>query len=176
MNNIYTQELKGHSNIYKTAPEYLKLQNILPSGGEGEKEIVQLTLEGGYNWDFEGDKVRFKDDGTNPEGSIGKSCIGGVNWAKAFEDGQKHVFTVSIASNDTTIDKLYISALDCEIDDQYKQYTSNIVATGEIDPKSDNELTLEVTIPYKAVYLYKKNGSGNWESVDISSVMLTIFK
>ena len=133
-----------------------------------------------------GTVVEFHDDGTKDgQGGagyyIGFSCVGGTSWAYPYSEGQTHTFTVTLnnnySENDAVVGKLYIVALSCEITDVNVPYTSNIIKQACIDPldnNTNNVLTLEVNVPYAAVYLYKENRIKDWEKVNIASVTRTV--
>lgn len=150
--------------------------------------------EYGFNYEFEieenGTKVLFKDDGTDPLGYIGYSCVGGANWAATYSSGETHTFTVTLNpysgrwKNNDVVGELHIAALNCVIpeNDRYKSYSDHVVKEACIVlPEESTEnlvLTLEVNQSYKAVYLFKKNREGqgqhDYEYVDIASVTRTV--
>lgn len=150
---------------------------LLSIGGASAQ--TALAIEGGYNttitYDSSDDhyanaSVRFQSNVGNNNDEIGRSCIGGDNWAATFTEGEVHTFTVVVADNDNSSINLCIAALPSAITNQYS--AQPIIKSASINTGTEKTLTLEISEAYGAVYLYTTNG--NYNTVKIASITRTV--
>ena len=170
---------------------------ILLGGVSIQAQTDNLPIKGGYHWtivnsnnqesnqneqgEYKGDtyyssgKIKFKDGSSAYNGNIGRSCVGGTEWAETLEQGDTQTFTITLESSGNTSTTLCIATLSSAISSngRYNNYTP--IEYASIDTSSETELTLEVTKSYGAIYLYQTSQSG-WPEINIKSITRTVRK